>query len=336
MLWVLFRALCHVLAVSCVSAAESDSVFLYFGQGCYWHIQHEFIKGEKSILGRDVTSYTALVGYAGGTGPNSDGHACYPFRSNDGPLGHAEVVGLEIPKAKVKDFAVLYYSLFVGMNRIDIQDVGRDYRAVIGIPGGMQSEYLQFMRDAQGPQKFVLKEGTGGDGDTLGQAWVWIYDSLKFPFYQGEVYMQFHDDMVDKYPQCYNDMRETLFAQCRVRPTPCSGDSLWRLGTCQLLGGNTTRPSNGAGGAQTNANGGQNASGDVCALASKQPGSGADRGGSVADRGGSGADLGGSGSGAHRGGAGHQTQQKTVSGAVAHNLQAILSCVSFLFIFFRS
>ena len=41
---------------------------------------------------------------------------------------------------------------------------------------------------------FKVVEGKGNDGDTLGKQIVYVYDSNKFPFYQGEVYHQYHND----------------------------------------------------------------------------------------------------------------------------------------------
>lgn len=37
---------------------------------------------------------------------------------------------------------------------------------------------------------FSLVPGKGNDPDTLGKQLVYVYDSKKFPFYQGEVYHQ--------------------------------------------------------------------------------------------------------------------------------------------------
>ncbi|CAM9375415.1 unnamed protein product [Heterosigma akashiwo] len=46
-------------------------------------------------------------------------------------------------------------------------------------------------------------------------------DSDKFPFYTGEVYHQFHDDMKDNYPQEYNDLRVFLLQQGKLKTTGC-------------------------------------------------------------------------------------------------------------------
>jgi hypothetical protein len=44
-----------------------DDLLLYFGAGCFWHVQHEMIVAEKYVLKRDANSFTSVAGYAGGT-----------------------------------------------------------------------------------------------------------------------------------------------------------------------------------------------------------------------------------------------------------------------------
>ena len=33
-------------------AANDELVDVYFGCGCFWHVQHEFVEAERKILGR--------------------------------------------------------------------------------------------------------------------------------------------------------------------------------------------------------------------------------------------------------------------------------------------
>ena len=86
---------------------------MYFGVGCYWHVQHEFTEAEKNILGRTSKDFTALTGYAGGTkveeGKGLDGETipkvCYHntlSKADYGRLGHAEVVSLKVPPSSYK------------------------------------------------------------------------------------------------------------------------------------------------------------------------------------------------------------------------------------------
>ena len=54
---------------SLATAAEEDTKLtdVYFGVGCFWHIQHEFVVAEKNLLGRGPKTFTSRTGYAGGT-----------------------------------------------------------------------------------------------------------------------------------------------------------------------------------------------------------------------------------------------------------------------------
>lgn len=222
--WVaLLAALCGI------SAAQDPSISVYFGSGCFWHVQHEFIKAEETILGRDVSSYTSLTGYAGGNRLNAMQSACY---DDYGRLGHTEVVGFTIPTSKLPDFSVVFWDLFVGQDRVDVMDIGPEYRAAIGVPGGFGSELMDVVNASQAGRAardgwwFELKAGQGDDPDTLGKALVWVYDTATYPFIQAEVYHQFHDDFLPggNYPQSYNAHVTTLLEDGRIVHTGCPRD----------------------------------------------------------------------------------------------------------------
>ena len=90
-----------------LSYAEGDDLEIYFGVGCFWHVQHEVAMAEKQYLGRDKNSYTAEAGYAGGTklvksSKNKNGLACYSKYGGAyyGTLGHSEAVNVKIPADK--------------------------------------------------------------------------------------------------------------------------------------------------------------------------------------------------------------------------------------------
>ena len=152
----------------------SEIVEVYFGLGCFWHMQHEFVNAERSILNRSDADLTSVVGYAGGTGVGINGLVCYYSGGSESlgyhaPLGHAEVVNMKIPKDKFKDFAAVYFSNFVNGNRKDFVDIGPEYRHLVGLPGGISSDLYSLLQDAQieSGKGIIIKEGQGNDQDNL-------------------------------------------------------------------------------------------------------------------------------------------------------------------------
>jgi peptide methionine sulfoxide reductase MsrA len=208
-----------------VWALPAADVGLYFGCGCFWHVQHELIVAEREILGRTDDELTAIVGYAGGEGAGPNGNrACYHGDpDNYNLLGHTEVVYVSVPREKVGEYAARYWQLFVGINRVDIQDIGPEYRAAIGVPD-LDQDMLDEIEAAQGATKFEMKVGEGSDPDTLGVALVWLYDAKKYPFFQGEIYHQFHDDMVEKYTAEYHSLKGDFIDAGKLAPTGCNKD----------------------------------------------------------------------------------------------------------------
>jgi hypothetical protein len=104
-------------ATTPASAAAMDSSLqdVYFGVGCYWHIQHEFVMAELERLGRSNKELTAYTGYAGGKSTDKEGRVCYHNMqgvADYGKLGHGEVVGMTLPADKIVEFSALYFSLF--------------------------------------------------------------------------------------------------------------------------------------------------------------------------------------------------------------------------------
>ena len=49
-----------------ISSVATDLVEVYFGLGCFWHMQHEFVMAEKNFLFRTDDELTSYAGYAGG------------------------------------------------------------------------------------------------------------------------------------------------------------------------------------------------------------------------------------------------------------------------------
>jgi hypothetical protein len=102
------------------AAANAALQDVYFGVGCFWHIQHEFIQAERDLLGRSDDQLTSLAGYAGGkniqkaAGTNQP-LVCYHNLmgvADYGKLGHGEVVGMKLPADQIETFGKVYFSLF--------------------------------------------------------------------------------------------------------------------------------------------------------------------------------------------------------------------------------
>ena len=105
-------ALRRPLPAEATDVMEQD---VYFGVGCFWHIQHEFVQAERSLLERKDDQLTSKAGYAGGRSTGEGGKVCYHnFQSvaDYGRLGHGEVVGMTLPQDKVVAFTETYFSLF--------------------------------------------------------------------------------------------------------------------------------------------------------------------------------------------------------------------------------
>ena len=62
-----------LLAKPELAAADDEVVDVYFGCGCFWHVQHEFVEAEKKLLGRGDMEVTSYAGYAGGKAGAKEG-----------------------------------------------------------------------------------------------------------------------------------------------------------------------------------------------------------------------------------------------------------------------
>jgi peptide methionine sulfoxide reductase MsrA len=198
--------------------APGTMINVYFGCGCFWHVQHEFVTAEIKTLCRDGSSLTARTAYAGGTQTGPNGLVCYHNSAGTadyGVMGHAEVVSLTIPEGNFSSFAKSFWNVCNGGMRRDPQDMGGEYRSVVGLPGGMHSPLLPQL---QKMGSATLVAGSGNEGDTLGTGKVYVYDTARFPAHTAEKYHQFHDDMMEAYGSEYNSFRR--FASS----TQCPGD----------------------------------------------------------------------------------------------------------------
>ncbi|CAE8602803.1 unnamed protein product, partial [Polarella glacialis] len=150
---------------------------------------------------------------------------CYhnmAFAPDYGQMGHTEVVNVNVPESKLGEFAKEYLDDAARLRggRHDPQDRGTEYRSAIGLPGGMDSPLFKSI-EAANNGRLELVAGKGNDADTVNTKKVWVYDSNKYPFHQGEVYHQFHDDMQDRYSQDYHKLKDVLIASGKIAKVDC-------------------------------------------------------------------------------------------------------------------
>jgi len=198
---------------SLAASGDDDLIDVYFGCGCFWHVQHEFVEAERNILGRSDDEITARAGYAGGKAGAKDGKVCYHNLqgvADYGKLGHAEVVSMRIPASKFEDFAVEYCKLFDkdGFRPDQGGDRGTEYRNLVGVPGGKSSTFAASLVKASVAtgDKLDFAVGKGDDKDVPKVSF--IMDTADFPSYVGEQYHQFHDGFKfdENYPNSYNSL----------------------------------------------------------------------------------------------------------------------------------
>eukprot|EP00980_Cylindrotheca_fusiformis_P001755 scaffold405_cov132-Cylindrotheca_fusiformis.AAC.7 len=199
------------------AASDADEIEVYFGCGCFWHVQHELVEAERRILGRRDMQLTARTGYAGGKAGSKDGKVCYHNAlkiSDYGSLGHAEVVSLKIPSTVFPEFAKEYFALFndKGYRPDQWGDVGSEYRNLVGFPGGVSSSFAKELIKVsqENGDKLDFARGKGDDPDA--RALCFVMDTADYPFFVAEQYHQFHDgfNWGENYPNDYNALSSRL------------------------------------------------------------------------------------------------------------------------------
>jgi len=231
-----------------VAAAGGAAVpTAYFGSGCFWGRQHDFVVAEQR-MGRGPGAVTAVVGYAGGrAGTDDKGRVCY-YYANDASVyerrGHAEVVSVALaPKdgagdpaaaeAAFREFARVFFAQFVatplGMMRQDPQDAGPGYRNVVGVPGGVKGRLFKILEE-ENVHGMTLVPGTGGGTDERGRPTepdavntVYVLDSDALPFYPAEAWHQYHDGLGYRFPAAYK--RDAKRAATAVGAVPGPGET---------------------------------------------------------------------------------------------------------------
>lgn len=227
------------------SHKNDPSTSVYFGDGCFWHTQYDTFLVESSTVGpfqgRSHAEITSLVGYSGGRFKSTSGTVCYHGLpgTDYSRLGHAEAVSVQldaitgsVAQEQLRALAEHYFEH--GFNtlddgrrqRLDPQDMGAEYRNMIGIPGGMDNSELWPIIQETNTYNMPVTRGKGGlDGDTEGEYIVYIYDSNTFPFFRGEAYHQFHRNSVlgRPVPSSYLvDLKQVQEASGRLDSTGCN------------------------------------------------------------------------------------------------------------------
>lgn len=214
--------------IAVATAGEEEDIAVYFGCGCFWHVQHELVEAEKTILGRSDNELTARAGYAGGTKGAKDGKVCYHNAAqiaDYGKLGHAEVVRVNIPPSAFPLFAAEYCKLFSkeGYRADQWGDRGSEYRNLVGIPGGLNSVYAKQLVETSIKEgdKLDFAKGKGDDPDA--RALSFIMDTRDFPFFTAEQYHQFHDGFAagENYPNSYNALASKYAKEGNLGNSDC-------------------------------------------------------------------------------------------------------------------
>uniref|UniRef100_A0A383W0J3 peptide-methionine (S)-S-oxide reductase n=1 Tax=Tetradesmus obliquus TaxID=3088 RepID=A0A383W0J3_TETOB len=215
----------------------------YFGNGCFWGRQKDFVDTELRLGRTSPADISALVGYAGGKATGPDGKVCYYYNGDPRTiyerLGHAEVVQVALSQQQqdaqqeFQAFAETYFKQFQqaprgrGMMRLDPQDAGPGYRNVVGLPGGVSSPYYKLLQAAN-VNGMELREGKGNvyergqpvEGDEINV--VWVVDSDELPFYRAEVYHQFHNGLGKAFSPAYTrDLKQAVLSTGKIAPTGC-------------------------------------------------------------------------------------------------------------------
>jgi hypothetical protein len=93
---------------------------------------------------------------------------------------------------------------------------------LLGLPGGIKHTSFTAIEEAATAAGFKLVEGKGNEPDTFGKQIVYVYDSNQFPFYQAEVYHQYHNDFQSPpYGKAYNKLADLALEEGRIHTTNC-------------------------------------------------------------------------------------------------------------------
>lgn len=197
-------------------------VNVYFGGGNFFHLQHTMVLKEASELLRRGEDISAITGYAGGSKAGLIDTLCY-YPNVSGPeyksQGHSQVVRVTLPPEKIADFASTFFEEVAGRKN---WEQGPQYRAAIGLRGGMKSPYFSEIEKANNG-RFQLVAAAGSDKDNFGKASVYIYDARLFPFRMAEETKQFQDDQPDRFEWDYRQLNPVLLKIGYISSIGCLG-----------------------------------------------------------------------------------------------------------------
>jgi peptide methionine sulfoxide reductase MsrA len=219
--------ICILFECIVLNFTTASNLSIYFGNGCFWGRQHDFVKLEMDRFGRHESEITSIAGYAGGR--VNGGKACYYNVKNDSVysyLGDAEVVMVSVPEEHVSLAFRHYFESFIKLpngawGREDYFDEGSAYRAIVGLPGGFDNmNIVQALHEAN-LHNMTVARGLGSDPDTLGTNTIYVMDSTHFPYTQAELCEQFHNNVTSQYSPEYHALLPVLVSTGRLKPTTC-------------------------------------------------------------------------------------------------------------------
>ena len=227
------------LRVERSSGPSTQETRIYFGAGCFWHIQYEFVRAEQDATGpfcggRDDAGVSSLAGYAGGKWQSPLASVCYHGmpHADYGRLGHAEAISIRLDEsnasAQLSALAATYFGLFRSVmcsraephcadgrrrQRPDPANNGPEYRNVIGFPGGMDDRTKMALISSENVNGMPVLRGGGDDDES--EYVVYIYDSSEYPFFAAEPYHQLHSDPVlaPAMPESYKRVLRNVLEQ---------------------------------------------------------------------------------------------------------------------------
>ncbi|GMI06045.1 hypothetical protein TrRE_jg3846 [Triparma retinervis] len=228
----MFRITTFSALVVLIAGVHASETTYFFGNGCFWHNQHLFTKEfEQARLGRKDGELSSTAVYVAGT--NEPSPLCYPSSSgfnNHEEFGSAEAVSIAINDEK--EFSLAADIFFGDFQRIaaktwarrDVYDQGAQFRAVVGVPGGIKGK-MGGLLEAANKHNMTLLEGVGSDPDTFEDNSVYVYDTREGgagTVQEAEICLQYHQDNNDEeYEEEYKALKQMRVEQGTLKDNSC-------------------------------------------------------------------------------------------------------------------